>query len=335
MSPTRRTDDSHSSSVIEWLLKGDPAIRWQALRDLIGAPESTVKRERRRVGEEGWGARLLARQDPDGRWARGIYTPKWTSTTYTMVLLRGLGLPAQHPQALRGCQVLLDAGFWRDGGINFWRRQHARSETCVSSMVLAILCWFQFDDPRVDELAEHLLAQQMADGGWNCLATPTYGHATHGSFHTTISALEALLEYERFRAANAKPVRVAQALGREFLLAHRLFRSHRTGRVVKSEMTRFSYPPRWHYDVLRGLDYFRDANASHDSCLEDALQLLEHRRGADGRWRLQNEYRGRTFFALEKVGQPSRWNTLRALRVLKWIERLPWNAKVEGERLLP
>jgi hypothetical protein len=310
-----------SNPVLEWLLKADPAIRWQVLRDLEDASEQKVKREQRRVAGEGWGARLLGLQDADGRWAGGIYTPKWTSTTYTMVLLRNLGLPARHPQALRGCQVLLDAGFWNDGGINFWARYHERSETCVSSMVLAVACWFRTDDARVHALAEHVMGQQMADGGWNCLATPGYGTATHGSFHTTISALEALLEYERFAPRKAHASRRAQERGREFLLAHRLFRSHRTGKIVKDTMTRFSFPPCWYYDVLRGLDYFRDAGAAYDPRIEDALELLERRRTADGLWLLQNEHPGKTFFQLETVGEPSRWNTLRALRVLRWRHR--------------
>jgi len=307
-----------SNWVLEWLLEGDPAIRWQVLRDLTGAAEQKVRSEQRRVCKEGWGARLLSLQDDDGRWGGGIYTPKWTSTTYTMVLLRSLGLPAQHPQALRACKALFDTGFWKDGGINFWTRYHSRSETCVSSMVLAVACWFRLDDTRLDRLAEHVVGQQMADGGWNCLSMPGYGEATHGSFHTTISALEALLEYERFRPTRAQAARDAQARGREFLLAHRLFRSHRTGEVVKSAMTRFSFPPRWHYDVLRGLDYFRDAGAALDPRLEEGLRLLEQRRTTDGRWLLQNEYPGKTFFRLETVGKPSRWNTLRALRVLRW-----------------
>ena len=148
---------------------------------------------------------------------------------------------------------------------------------------------------------------------------------THGSFHTTISALEALLDYERFRPAKAQRAREAQARGREFLLVHRLFRSHRTGKVVKPEMTRFFYPPRWHYDVLRALDYFRDSGASLDPRLEDALRLLEQRRRKDGRWEQQNEHPGKTFFRLVNVGGPSRWNTLRALRVLRWM-------KVNGEK---
>ncbi len=310
-----------AGSVMSWLLEGDPAIRWQVMRDLKDAPEASVGRERRRIAKEGWAGRLLALQDPDGKWGGGIYSPKWISTTYTMLLLRSFGLPAENPQAMRACRLLLDTGAWEDGGINFWPRIYDRSETCVSGMVLAVVCWFRLEDPRVDRLAGHVVAQQMADGGWNCLATPGYGRATHGSFHTTISALEGLLEYERFRPSCAGAVREAQARGREFLLLHRMFRSHRTGAVAKGEFTRFSFPNRWHYDVLRGLDYFREAGApSDDPRLGDALELVRKRRGGDGKWVLQNEHKGRTFFRMEDVGAASRWNTLRALRVLRWAE---------------
>jgi hypothetical protein len=306
--------------VVEWLMDGDPSIRWQVLRDLKRAAASTVSREQRRVAQEGWGAQLLQLQDADGRWAGGIYNPKWTSTTYTMVLLRSFGLRAGHTQAMHSCQVLLDAGFWRDGGINYYPRSYERSETCISSMILAVLAWFGLDDSRVDSLAEHVIAQQMADGGWNCRAMEGYGGATHGSFHTTISALEALLEYERFRPQHAPTARDSQARGREFLLAHRLFRSHRTGKMVKPEFTRLAFPSRWHYDVLRGLDYFRDCDAPRDERLTDAVSLVEQRRAADGLWRLQNRHPGRIFFELERVGKPSRWNTLRAMRVLRWAK---------------
>ncbi|PWU09797.1 MAG: hypothetical protein C5B51_05530 [Terriglobia bacterium] len=304
--------------VLEWLLEGDPAIRWQALRDLGDAGARTVSREQRRVAAEGWGAYLLRLQDADGRWGGGIYNPKWISTTYTMQLLRSFGLPFGQAQALRGCAHLLDTGFSDDGGINFFPRRYPRSEMCISSMVLAVTCWFRFEDARVDRLMEHVVAQQMDDGGWNCRAMPGYGHATHGSFHTTISALEALLEYQRFRPGNAKAARSAQERGREFLLRHRLFRSHRTGAVVNPVMTRFAFPPRWHYDVLRGLDYFRDCAAPPDQRLSDAIALVEQRRTGEGRWLLQNCYPGKTFFQMEEPARPSRWNTLRALRVLRW-----------------
>ena len=303
---------------LEWLLEGDPAIRWQVLRDLKGSADRTVEREQRRVGSEGWGARLLRLQDADGRWAGGVYTPKWTSTTYTLLLLRLCGLPPRHPQALRGCRTLMDRGCWSDGGINFYPKRMERSETCISSMVLALACWFQLEDPRVDGLADHVIGRQMADGGWNCRASPAPGGATHGSFHTTISALEALLEYQHFRPERARMAIAAQAGGREFLLVHRLFRSHRTGKVVKPEMTRLAFPPQWHYDILRGLDYFRASGAAPDERLGDALELLERKRTGEGVWRLESVYPGKAFFTLETKGRPSRWNTLRALRVLRW-----------------
>ncbi len=304
--------------VVLWLMEGDPAIRWPTLRDLNCAAPETVRREQRRVATEGWGARLLELQDPDGRWAGGIYTPKWTSTTYTMQLLRSFGLEPGNNQAVRACGALLDAGCWSDGGINFYPRQHRRSATCISSMVLSLVSWFAVDDPRVDQLAHHVMEQQMEDGGWNCRAMPGYGEATHGSFHTTILALEALLDYERTGRSGAAAARVAQARGREFLLVHKLFRSHRTGVVARSEFTRFAFPPRWHYDVLRGLDYFRECGADRDERLSDGIELVEKRRLPAGFWLLPQGYPGKMFFEMETPGQPSRWNTLRALRVQRW-----------------
>jgi hypothetical protein len=311
---------------IGWLLDGDPAIRWQTLRDLSGAAAGTVERERRRVARDGWGARLLARQDPEGTWAGGLssdgglYSPKWTSTTYTMLLLRDFGLAADNRQARTACTLLLDRGLQRDGGINYgtWAKWTRRSETCVTGMVLSILSHFRYDDARLDTVADHLLGQQMPDGGWNCRRPDG---ATHASVHTTISVLEGLRLYELHRGRRARAVRVAQRRGREFLLVHRLFRSHRTGEVIKPVFTRFSFPPRWHYDVLRALDYFQAVNAPRDQRLAEAIDLVRKGRRADGRWPLQHVYKGRTYFELERLGAPSRWNTLRALRVLKWWDR--------------
>jgi hypothetical protein len=303
-----------ANAVHRWLLAGDPAVRWQVMRDLLGATDRAVERARSRIAREGWGARLLARQDPQGTWAGGLYTPKWTSTTYTMLLLRDFGLPPSNEQAQRACPLLLDNGLRPDGGVNFVRG--ARAETCVSGMVLSIVAYWRYDDERLDTIAGHLLEQQMADGGWNC--RHPRGGATHGSVHTTISVLEGLRLYELHRRRGMGDVRTAQRRAREFLLVHRLFRSHRTGRVIKSEFKRFSFPPRWHYDVLRGLDYFQSVNAPRDARLAEAIDVVRARRRSDGRWLLENRYKGRSYFELERVGAPSRWNTLRALRVLKW-----------------
>ncbi|MDZ7342144.1 MAG: hypothetical protein ONB27_12380, partial [candidate division KSB1 bacterium] len=161
----------------------------------------------------------------------------------------------------------------------------------------------------------HLLAHQMPDGGWNC---DSYKGATHSSFHTTISVLEGLREYEKFQPQNFERIQQAQQQGREFLLVHGLFKSHRTGQVVRADFTRFSFPPRWYYDILRALDYFQECQAGKDGRLADAIDIVLKRQTTEGKWLLQNRHPGRTFFEMEQVGEPSRWNTLRCLRVLKW-----------------
>ena len=228
-----------------------------------------------------------------------------------------LGLPAGNPQALAGCRLLLEHGLFPDGGINF--SSYAKhSETCITGMVLSILAHFRYPDPRLNAIANHLLGQQMADGGWNCRS---YNGDTHSSFHTTILVLEGLHTYEKITPDAAPLLQAAQSRGREFLLAHRLYRSHRTGEVVSPAMTRFPYPPRWQYDVLRALDYFQSVSAPCDERLEDAVALLLSKRKADGRWPAYRGPSGLVFFEMEKAGEPGRANTLRALRVLRWRAR--------------
>ena len=185
-------------------------------------------------------------------------------------------------------------------------------------MVLSILSYFEHDDARLDAVAAHLLEQQMPDGGWNCRRR--FG-ATHSSVHTTISALEGLRHYELHRGRKLRALRAAQRRGREFLMVHRLFRSHRTGEIIKPVFIRFAFPPRWHYDILRALDYFQAVNAPRDPRLTDAIDIVRNSQLDDGCWTLQHSYKGKTYFELERAGAPSRWNTLRALRVLKWWNR--------------
>lgn len=305
------------NQILFWLLQGDPSIRWQVQRDLLDAPAEAYEAERCLVASQGWGARLLEKQDPGGTWGGGLYSPKWISTTYTLLTLRFLGLPADNEQAQQGCKQLLEGGFYRDGGINYSKGSYKYSETCITGMVLSILAHFHYPDPRLERLAEHLLRQQMPDGGWNC---ESYKGATHSSFHTTLSALEGLRLYEQLDPPGKDALRQAQAKGREFLLQHRLYRSHRTGEVVDEAMTRFAFPPRWRYDVLRALDYFAACRADRDPRLQDSLDLLLKKRLADGRWPAHRGMSGRSYFEMETPGEPGRWNTLRALRVLRWWE---------------
>lgn len=299
------------NSVIDWLLQGDPAVRWQVERDLARAPRSTYETTRQRIAADGWGDRLLALQDDSGTWGGGLYAPKWTSTTYTLLLLTRFGLEQSEPRAVRGSRKLLDDAFWVDGGVSYWKT-HDRAERCVNGMVLAITSWFDVEDDRVDDLAELLIRVPLSDGGWNC---QDYLGDTHSSMHTTISVLEGLEIWRRRRRSAAADDVIAA--GQEFLLEHRLFRSHTTGKVISDRWTRFSFPPRWHYDVLRGLDYLRDSGGHRDQRAREAIELVG-RQETNGKWAVGPRHPNKEFFKLEKGGQPGRWNTLRARRVLNW-----------------
>lgn len=293
-------------------MEGDPSLRWQVLRDLENVSESVWSAEQKRVATEGWGARLLGHQDENGRWTPRLYGKKWISTTYSMVLLRRLGLPAGDPRAVRSCLLFFEEGLSADGGMHFSSSKNARSEACITGMVLAFLCWFRVDDVRRERLVDYLLANQLADGGWNCRH-----RADHSSFHTTTTVLEAWREYAEAAGPRVAEAEAAEARGREFMLRHRLFKSHRTGEVVDKRMLGLSFPPRWHHDVLRGLDYFWSAKSLDDDRLEDAIEAVQGKQRKDGRWPLQQRWRGETWFEMETVGEPSRWNTLRAMRVFE------------------
>jgi hypothetical protein len=304
--------DREIDGVLSWLLRGDPAVRWQVMRDLLGGTPDQVVLERARVATEGWGARLLGMQDSDGRWAAGLYSPKWTSTTYTLLLLQRLGLQPGNPHALAGCRQLWDSASWFDGGLNL-AKTIQEPETCITGMLVLLAASFGHDDPRVDTVVEWLLAQQLDDGGWNC--DSIRNGSTHGSFHTTITVLEALHAYDQHRGEIA--VAAAMSVGRDFLLKHRLYRSHRTGDIVNPAFTRFPFPPQWHFDIVRGLEHFIAAGEPADDRLGDAIDEIRRTRRRDGTWPAFARYPGREWFRMEARG-PSRWSTLRAQRILSW-----------------
>jgi len=317
------TCDSDGVDVTEWLLDADPSIRWQVMRDLTDERDDVVAAERARVGIEGWGARLLALQDERGQWGGGAYSPKWISTTYTLLLLRLLGLDAASAEAQAAVNRVHDGVTWRHGGKPFFAGD---TEPCVNGMVLAIAAYFggggAIGEPDetgtiVDRLVERLLGEQLDDGGWNCEA-PRRSHRS--SFHTTILVLEGFREVERSIFPDPA-IAAARVRGEEYLLERRLFRSRSTGDVIKPVWMQFSFPPQWHYDVLRGLDYLRASGRVPDERCAEAIELVHTRRQSDGRWLLQHTHRAKTHFEMEDGdGNPSRWNTLRALRVLAWYE---------------
>ncbi len=306
---------------LDWLMAGDPAIRWQAMRDLAGKAKRTYHPERRRVGEVGWGQRLLHLQAADGRWStcagprqfRGLYIPKWTSTTYTLLELRRLGLEPRHPRGLAACTVLVQQSQWLDDdSVAPWNT--ARTDICVCGMFLGLLEWFKHPSRRRrDSLLAFLLAAQKEDGGWNCDT-----RSEVASMHTTISVLEAL----QLRRLNcpSKALDGAMARGHDYLLARRLHRSLRTGKVIKADFSRFPFFPRWKYDLLRALDHLRDAGTKPDERAAEAIEILRSKQRKDGTWGLHSPYSGVRHFDPEKGRNPSRWNTLRARRVLAWWE---------------
>ena len=321
-------------SVTDWLLDSDPAIRWQVMRDLLDAPGEEVAAERARVATEGWGSRLLALQRPDGQWdagepdfssdnaarwwralppeCRGTLFPEWTSTTWSLVLLRAFGLEPASAEARRAVELVRAKVRWEHDGERFF---DGEVEPCINGRTVCLGAYYGVP---VRPVVERLLGEQMADGGWNC---EQENGATVGSFHTTIEVLTGLLEYQR--AGGGSPeVEAARRRGEEYLLERRLFRRRTTGEVVDPSFLRFSFPPGWYYDVLRGLDYFRSTGAAPDARVAEAVQLVEEKRDAGGRWPLENPRPGRLHFAMDEgEGRPSRWNTLRALRVLRWAKR--------------
>ena len=315
---------SRKDHIIEWLLAGDPVIRWQVQRDLLDEKPAVYERERAKVAHKGWGARYLAAQDKAGTWAQALYSPKWTSTHYTLWTLRFLGLAPKNPQALKACEILMDKGFLDDGGIYYTaspktnERRRDFAETCITGMALSLFSYFRLDDKRVELIAKHLIEQQMGDSGWNCRS---YKGDKHSSFNTTLLVLEGLREFQGFRPKSKLPVAAALKEGREFLLQHRLYRSHRTGNIVKHQFTVAPAQPSWQYDFLRALDHFQAAKAPRDLRLQGAIDLLLSKRANDGRWDENRAASGKRWFTMETAGKPGRWNTLRALRVLKWWKK--------------
>jgi hypothetical protein len=299
--------------IIEWLLDSDPSIRWQVMRDLTGAPAETVAAERARVATEGWGSRLLDLQRPDGQWGDGIATPFWWSNMYTLVFLRDLGLDPASPRARTAIdRVRAHVTFGPEfGNSPFFEGE---VEPCINGRVVALGAYF---GQRSDRLVDRLLNEQLADGGWNCEAERG---SVRSSFHTTICVLEGLLAFEQ--AFGAAPVTNARTRAQEYLLERRLLRRLSTGEIIEPKWTRFAFPPLWHYDLLRALDYLRAAGARPDVRLEEAVAIVRDRRQEDGRWLLDVRHKDTLYEELAgAVGEPNRWVTLRALRVLDWYGR--------------
>jgi hypothetical protein len=297
-------------TVVDWLLDSDPAIRWQVLRDLTDAPADEVAAERARVAREGWGAQLLAAQDADGRWSGGTFSPEWISTLDTLHLLYLFGLDPASEEARRAIAPVHEAARWEyDENLRFFEGE---VEPCINGRVVAIGAYFGQD---VKGVVERLLNEQMADRGWNC---EQERGSTRGSFDSTLNVLEGLLQYERSTGANGD-VAAARRRGEEYLLDRRLLHRLSDGEIPQRRWLYVGFPNKWFYDVMRVLDYFRSARQEPDERMAEALKIVESKRDAKGRWPLDHAYHDRLLVDLgETEGRPSRWITLRALRVLRW-----------------
>ena len=309
-------------SVIDWLLEGDPAIRWQVLRDLTDASAGDVAAERARVEHQGWGERLLALEDPDGLWAGGACFPAsytggepgqpWTATMHTLQTLQLLGLDPASESARRAIGLVAENGRWEHAGQQYF---DGEVEPCINGRTIETGAYFGI---RVEPIVERILTERLTDGGWNCEAE---NGSVRSSFHTTMRVLEGLLAYERATGGSEESM-ASRRRGEQYLLERKLFRRKSTGEVVNPAWLEFSFPTRWHYDVLRGLEYFRAAGDPPDRRVDEAIELLKSKQQSDGTWLLENTHPGAVHFALDDGdGRPSRWNTLRALRVLRWYEQ--------------
>ena len=300
--------------VVDWLLDSDPSIRWQVMRDLTDTPAEVIAAERSRVASEGWGLRLLDQQRPDGQWGDGIATPFWWSNMYTLLFLRDLGIDPKSARARAAIGRVRDNVTWGPGfgDSPFFEGE---VEPCINGRVVALGAYF---GERSDRLVDRLLTEQLADGGWNCDAERG---SVRSSFHTTICVLEGLLAFEQ--AFGATPaVTDARKRAEEYLLARRLLRRLSTGEVIEAAWTQFAFPPLWHYDVLRALDYLRGAEVRADARVEEAVAIVRERRRGTGRWLLDVRHEDTLHEEMAgSVGAANRWVTLRGLRVLDWYER--------------
>ncbi len=298
--------------IISWLLEGDVSLQYQTWRDLLDTEKPGL---RKRIEKEGWGLEFLSRRHPNGHWGLRFYQPKWISTHYTLLDIKNLQISPDQKAVKDSLAHIFKEEKGPDGGIGPFG-MNKKSDVCVNGMVLNYASYFHVPEKDLLSVIDLLLKEEMKDGGFNCDSNGK--GAIHSSMHTTLSVLEGILEYER----NGYTYRLEELLrakrgSEEFLIKHRLFRSDKTGAVIHPNFLRLYYPGRWYYDILRALDYFQFAGIAYDPRMQDALDMILSKRTKEGLWKLPSKHPGQTHFEMEQAGKPSRWNTLRAMRVLR------------------
>ena len=301
--------------IIEWLLEGDISIQYQVYRDLLHTEHPELQN---RISTEGWGARLLSKKRPNGHWGRKFYQTKWTSSHYTLLDLRNLCISPNLSVAKETVNLIADYEKGPDGGITP-AETIGKSDICVNGMFLNYASYFGLESKKLESVVDFILSQSMLDGGFNCKKNRS--GAKHSSLHSTISVLEGVEEYIRngyvYRKEELKAI---QEAANEFILMHRLYISDKTGKIINPSFLRLSYPSRWRYDILRALDYFRYSETAWDERMAPAIKVLLKKQRKDNRWPLQAKHPGAVHFDMERAGFPSRWNTLRAMRVLHYFD---------------
>jgi hypothetical protein len=302
--------------IIHWLLRGDISIQYQTHRDLL---DTVYPELQERIALEGWGKQFLDKRHPEGHWGKRFYEPKWISSHYTLLDLRNLNISPDQEEIRASIDLILQKEVGKDGGVNPIGSVQL-SDVCINGMFLNYASYFKADEKGLESIVDFLLTEKMPDGGFNCRSNRSGAH--HSSLHTTISVLEGITEYQRngyqYRLAELEEAKESSI---EFILMHQLFRSDHTGEVIHPGFLRLPYPSRWKYDILRCLDYLQYAQHPWDDRMQEALDVLLKKRNRDGTWTVQAKYPGKLHFEMEKAGKPSRWNTLRALRVLKHFQK--------------
>jgi hypothetical protein len=302
--------------IIEWLLEGDVSIQYQVWRDLLGVKK---KKLQDRIAMEGWGYNFLSKRNADGHWGDRFYQPKWISTHYTLLDLRNLNLSSNNEIVQEIIELVLQNNKADDGGIELGSSTSQHSDICVNGMFLNYASYFKTLEKKLHSIVDSILKEIMPDGGFNCRTTRS--GAKHSSLHTTISVLEGLTEFQKSGYAYRKAEIISvKKSSMEFILRHQLCFSDRTGEIINKEFLKLTYPCRWKYDILRAMDFFQYDGMEWESRMEAALGILRSKRNNEGTWNMQAAHAGQVHFNMEKAGKPSRWNTLRVLRVMKHFE---------------
>ncbi|HRG48955.1 MAG TPA: hypothetical protein PLG41_22295, partial [Leptospiraceae bacterium] len=306
----------NNKQIIDWLLEGDVSLQYQVQRDLLGVEKKNLQK---RIAKEGWGKKFLSARNLNGHWGDRFYQPKWVSTHYTLLDLRNLNLPQDNEVARESIELVLQNGKADDGGIPLGPSTLLHSDVCVNAMFLNYASYFNTPEKKLHSIVDSILNEIMPDGGFNCRTTRS--GANHSSLHSTISVLEGFTEFQKAGYKyQIDKIKRAKASATEFILQHQLFLSHRTGQIISKDFLKLTYPSRWKYDILRAMDYFQYAEIKWDDRMKLALDELNKKRNKEATWNMQAPHPGQVHFSMEKAGKPSRWNTLRVLRVLKYFD---------------